>query len=161
MEVVIDKVPKYEQLAPKFKQMRDTGAGIEAIAHAHSILAYAKDILLYADTGQRPKWRARPRTGKGPKPTRFKGISDEVARLRDKEKMPFTKIAAKLGVGLSTVRRAYDYAHRDDLLDAAQRGETPSRGTVLALGRSKCQKIRTLLGKGMKMDKIAAKVWPR
>jgi DNA invertase Pin-like site-specific DNA recombinase len=159
IEVVIDKVPKYERLAPKFKELRDKGASVETIAHAHGMSwQYANEILHFADTGQRPKWRAGKRNGKGQKPDKYKGISAEVARLRDKEKMPFTQIAIKLGVGVSTVRRAYDFAHADDVLEAAQQGEKPSRGKYSHLGEAKCRKIRKLLGKGMKPDAIAAKV---
>jgi hypothetical protein len=37
IEVFIDKVPKYESLAPKFKQMHDNGASIQTIAAAHQM----------------------------------------------------------------------------------------------------------------------------
>ena len=37
MEVVIDKVPKYEQLAPTFKRMRDNGASVQSIGHCHGM----------------------------------------------------------------------------------------------------------------------------
>ena len=104
VEVVIDKVPKYEQLAPQFKQMHDNGASIEAIAHAHGMSwQYAKDILGFAETGERPKWRSGKATGKGGNPTKYLEIKEEVARLRDEKRLPFGKIATQMEVGYSTV----------------------------------------------------------
>ena len=37
----------------------------------------------------------------------------------------FAKIAVEFGVSVSTVSRAYDYANREQLEAAAERGETP------------------------------------
>jgi hypothetical protein len=59
VEVVIEDVPKYEQLAPKFKQLHENGASIRTIASAHGICwSYAKEILDFAKTGIRPRTTA-------------------------------------------------------------------------------------------------------
>lgn len=159
IEVVIDQVPKYEQLAPTFKQMRDNGASIEAIAHAYGMSwQYAKDVLGFAETGERPKWRSGKATGKGGNPTKYLEIKEEVARLRDEEKLPFGKIAAQLGVGYSTVRRAYDAARPENVRDAAKRGEKPHRGRHVRIGEDKYRLIRDLLRKGKKDAEIVAQV---
>ena len=55
VEVPVEKIPKYERLAPIFQQLRDNGASIASIAAAHQIAwQYAKEILHFADTGDTP-----------------------------------------------------------------------------------------------------------
>lgn len=135
VEVGIEKVFKYEQIAPEFKQMRDNGASVQSIASAHGMSwDYANEILHFAETGERPKWKKGKGTGNGAKPTKYIEISKEVAYLRDKKNMAFKKIAAKLGVGDNTVRRAYDHEHQDDIREAVKRGDKPNRGRYRHLG---------------------------
>ena len=97
--VVTYKVPKYERLAPMFKQMRDNGASVQSIAAAHGVTwQFATQVLHFADTGERPKWKTGKPTGAGATTPKYKEISKEVAYLRDKKKMSIVQIAAKLGV---------------------------------------------------------------
>lgn len=157
VKVPIEKVPKYEQLAPEFKRLRDGGASNATIAAAHGMAKQqAAEILHFADTGERPKWKAGKRTGTGARPVLYLKISKEVAQLRDKKKMSFPRIAAKLKVAESTVRRAYDHHHRDKVREAAERGETPSRGPYSHLGEAVFKKIRKLLRAGRKPMDIAS-----
>ncbi len=155
VEVIIDNVPKYEQLAPLFKQMEENGASIQAMASAHKISwQYAKEILNFAKTGKRPKWEAGKRTGTGIT-TKYLAISSDVVRMRDQDRMSFAKIAAKLGVSLSTVTRAYDDARPDAVRKAAANGTLPQRGTYSHLGEDVFHKIRAMLREGRKPKEIA------
>ena len=160
VEVVIDKVPKYERLAPVFKQMRANGASVESIAHVHGMSRqYAKEILDYADTGQRPKWKSRKRTGarKGKTPKHIE-IAEDVVRMRDVKLKPFSQIAAEKGVSYETVCRAYDHVRPEAVREAAEKGETPKRGHYSRLGAEKFDEIRKLLREGKKDAEVAAKV---
>jgi site-specific DNA recombinase len=160
VEVVIDKVPKYEHLAPKFKELRENGASIESIAHAHGMSwQYAKEILDFAETGQRPKWKNHKRTGarKGVVPKHIQ-LAEEVARLRDQDNMSFEKIRALLHISDGTVRRAYDYAHPEIVHEAAEKGAAPQRGRYSHLGANVFREIRRLLREGQTPSEIAKAV---
>jgi len=159
VEVVIEKIPAYERLAPVFKELQKDGASIQSIAAAHGkCWQYVKDVLHFADTGERPKWKKGKKTGKGAKPDKYTKIAREVAYLRDKKKMSFKRIAAKLGVAGSTVRRAYDHAHREDIRAAVERGDTPRRGRYSHLGEDKYRKIREMLREGKTPAEVAVTV---
>lgn len=159
-EVVVESIPRYEQLASKFKQLRDNGASIQALAAAHGMSwEYAKQILEFADTGKRPTWGSSQGRGSGlDKPTKYPEIANEVVRLRDEEKMSFVRIAAQLGVSDGTVRRAYDHARPEAVQEAAEQGKLPSRGRYSHLGEDVFRKIREMLRAGKKPKDIAAKV---
>ena len=158
VEVPIEKVPAYERLAPKFKEMRDNGASVNSIAAAHGLVwQQVAEALQFADTGERPKWKGGKRTGAGTK-TKYVQIAEEVATLRESKGMSFAKIAAKLEVGEATVHRAYDYARPDAVRKAAESGEAPRRGSYSHLGEEVHGKIRTMLTAGKKPKEIAAKV---
>jgi hypothetical protein len=130
VEVVIEKIHAYEKLAPKFRQMHKSGASVQDIARAHGMTWQDADrILDFAITGKRPKWKKGNRTGTGAKPAKYPKIQKKVAHLRDKRKMSFPKIAEKLGVAESTVRRAYDAEHRADIRKAVEQRSMPKIGT--------------------------------
>ena len=160
VEVLIEKIPKYESLAPEFKQLRDNGASVESIAHAHGMsYQYAKGILNFAETGEPPKWETRKRTGaRQGKVPKYIEISADVVRMRDQDKIPFKQIAIIKKVGLATVCRAYDYGRPEAVREAAEKGETPRRGRYTHLGQEKFEEIRKMLGEGKKDPEIAAKV---
>ncbi|OAI45815.1 hypothetical protein AYO44_12375 [Planctomycetaceae bacterium SCGC AG-212-F19] len=160
VEVPIDNVPKYEKLAPIFKAMHEKGASIQTIASAHHMCwSYAADILHFAETGVRPKWVPRKKNGKPRGHTnKYLEIAEEVVRLRDDEKMSFTRIAAKLEVEAGTVRRAYDHLRPEAVRAAAESGELPDRGQYSHLGEAKYEKIRGLLRQGKKPGEVADEV---
>lgn len=167
VELEVEKIPKYERLAPKFKQLRDNGASVQSIAAAYGMSwQYAAEILRFADTGERPEWNARKRprrkaskrNGAGSNAIRYIEIAEEVAHLRDKKKMSIVRIAAKLGVSRGTVCRAYDHEHPQAIREAAERGEPPCRGQYSNLGEDVYDEIRKLLRAGTKPSEIAAKV---
>jgi len=157
VEVVIEKVPKYERLAPKFKQLHDNGASIQTIAAAHQISwAYAQQILAFAETGKRPSWGPSKKGGKGrSKAAKYKDISPDVVRMHDDEKLSFERIAAALHVGVSTVCRAYDYGHPELSRQAVAAGMTPNRRRCSELGEEKKREVRKQLRLGMRVQEIA------
>jgi DNA-binding CsgD family transcriptional regulator len=158
VEVPIERIPKYEALAPEFKRLRKKGASISTIASAHRMSRkYAAEILRFAETGERPQWKAGRRTGNGPKP-KYLQIVDAVTRLRDRGNAPFEKIAAQLGVSKNTVKRAYDHAHVHIFREAAERGETPRRGRYSHLGEDLFDRVRQLLLAGKKPKDIAVEL---
>jgi len=155
IEVPIEKVPRYEKLAPKFKEMHDKGASVASIASAHQMSwEYVKEIIHFAETGERPKWKSGTATGRGQK-IKYTAIAADVVSLRA-QKMPFKQIAAKLGVGQGTVRRAFDHAQPEAVREAAERGELPRRGQYSHLGEEVYNKIRELLSKNI--DAPAAEI---
>jgi DNA invertase Pin-like site-specific DNA recombinase len=157
VEVVIEKIPKYERLAAKFKRLEENGASVQSIAHAHGMSwQYAQEILHFAETGERPKWQAGKRTGTGPaNPITYKDIVDDVIHKRDQEHIPFTQIAAELGVGRHMVCRAYDYGRPETVSEASEKGVAPRRGRHSRIGEDVVQKIRELLRKSEKPKDIA------
>lgn len=161
LEVVIDKIPKYERLAPEFKRLHESGVSIQTIAASNGMAwKYAADIIHFAETGERPKWGARKeKTGTGhDNSEKYKEIADEVARLRDEEKMTFPRIAKAFGVHEATTRRAYDHARPQAVREAAATGDTPNRGTYSHLPQDIFKTIRELLLEGkMTAAEIAAK----
>ncbi|WP_437192503.1 helix-turn-helix domain-containing protein [Planctomicrobium sp. SH527] len=152
MEVsaVIDEIPKYERLAPIFKEMRDNGASIQTIAAAHELTwDQVKKILHFADTGERPKWPKKKKESKGNGANREKYMShcDEVVRRRSAGQS-FAKIALELDLAEQTVRRAWDHANLDATAKAAATGATPNRGSYRHLPTEKIQEAQKLLKEG-------------
>jgi hypothetical protein len=157
IEVVIDKVPKYEKLAPLFKQLRDNGASVGSIAHAHGMCRpYAEEILEFADTGKRPQWGSVKRRGVGrANPNKYREIGPDVVRMRDVQLMSFPRIAKALRVGRATVERAYDNERPEAVREAAEKGQKPRRGRFTRLPAKVFQEIRKLLSEGMKPPEVA------
>jgi hypothetical protein len=139
VEIPIDRVPKYEQIAEKVQVLAKTGSSVENIARIINVpWETVRDAIRFAQTGKRPAPRDRSREKKSsrrPKQLPKKVlISAEVARLRDDEQLPFLQIADRLRVDPSTVTRAYDLAHPELLKAAEKTGRTPVRGGHSRLG---------------------------
>jgi DNA invertase Pin-like site-specific DNA recombinase len=158
VEIVIDKSPKYETLAPKFRELKKKGASIESIASAHKMsYGYAEAILHFGMTGERPVWKRGKKTGSGAGAAKYLHIKEQVVQLRDK-KRSIKKIAKELNVSEQTVRRAYDDARPEAVKEAAENGERPRRGSYSHLGEDKLQEIRTRLAAGEKPPAVAKQV---
>ena len=158
VEIALEKVPKYELLASRFKQLRDSGASVESIASSHGMCRdYADKILKFAETGERPQWKSGKRTGTGNR-VEYIDNSPQVVEMRDVQKLSFARIAARLRIGEGTVRRAYDYGHPELVREAVQNGRTPERGTYSHLGTEVYQQIRKLLQAGTKPTEVARQV---
>ena len=153
VKVVIEDVPKYEQLAPKFKQLHQNGASIRTIASAHGMCwSYAKEILDFADTGVRPQWKGTKKSGRrtGVTPL-YQRIAADVSRLRDKRNLSFPKIVDWLlenrgtSVSVDTACRAWDFAHRETIRRAAERGQVPERRPNRPRRAEKTVRMRTMV----------------
>lgn len=60
----MEHIPQYERLGPEFKRLYEGGASVNTIAAAHGMpWKQAKEILHFALTGERPKWKNHARTG--------------------------------------------------------------------------------------------------
>jgi DNA invertase Pin-like site-specific DNA recombinase len=159
IEVPLEKIPKYELLAPLFKQLHDNGASVLSIAASHGMSwQYADEIIRFANTGERPQWKSGKKGGTGGKPRRYIEISSEVVALRDKKKLTFARIAEDLKVGESTVRRAYDHGRPEVARRAAESGGRLDRGRRSHIDDDKLKEIRKLIRTGKNNNQIAEKV---
>ncbi|OWK35689.1 hypothetical protein FRUB_07503 [Fimbriiglobus ruber] len=160
VEMRVDFVPRYAELAPCAKGMSDAGATLGGIAAALDIeYSLARDALRFATTGAKPKTKvAGTRTGTGGGIPWYVAHAAEVGRLRDDECLPFTTIAARFGVGEATVRRAYDHAHRADMEAAARAGKKPPRGRFVYVGMDVRRDIAARLARGERPADIAVAV---
>ena len=157
----MERVPKYVRLAPIFAAMRDKGASVSTIASVHDMAwSQAREILHFAKTGELPRWnkRRKRKQTRPATPPNYLEIASEVTRMRDEGNAPFTQIAAKMRVSPNTVRRAYDHAHREQIRQAAERGEPVQRGQWSHLGEEKYQRIRQMLRAEVNPAEIASAV---
>jgi hypothetical protein len=147
--IPIESIPKYEQLAPKFKELRDKGASIQTIAAAHGLCwDQAKMILHFSDTGERPKWPSKKRAKSTlPQPEKYITHSEEVSRRRQQGES-FALIGRELGICEGTVRRAWDHAHAAQANAAASSGMTPDRGHYRHVPSEKVNQVHSLLKEG-------------
>lgn len=110
IDVPIDKVAKYELLAPLFKKLRDEGMSVNSIASMHGMAwTQANEILKFADTGLRPKRPKPTGEGSGFKKVKYKEIAKKAVELHDKQKLTFARIGEQLGVSTETATRAYKH----------------------------------------------------
>ncbi|MCA9054935.1 MAG: recombinase family protein [Planctomycetaceae bacterium] len=157
--VELHQVPRYEQLAPEFQRLRDNGASVATIAAAHGVTwQVVQQALDFGNNGKRPTWKPGRRTGRGARPQKYQSISPQVAELRDAQWWTFSRIAKHLGVGEGTVRRAYDFAHREEIQLAAEQGRIPDRGSYCHRGEQVYQRIRQLIHEGWSDKAIAAEL---
>jgi DNA invertase Pin-like site-specific DNA recombinase len=119
VDVPIEKVPEYERLAPKFKELRDGGRTIHEIASRHKVAwQVAYETLQFAETGDRPLWYASDDPVRYAGWKHFQDVAPVVAELRDQEKMNWLEITdetlRRTGYVISAVTalRAYEHAHR-------------------------------------------------
>ena len=162
-------VPRYAQLAPKALEIYTKTKSINAMASALGLTwKPAKQILEFARTGHRPVWessRGKQRRNKQGRGRKYRDIADDVARLKDQEKLSWPAIAKWLKenrgivVAGGTVRRAWELGHEAAVLAAAENGVAPAgRQCYCHLGASKYQQIREGLVAGKKPEVIAAEV---
>jgi DNA invertase Pin-like site-specific DNA recombinase len=144
VEVTIEEVPTYEEIAPTVVEMTERGASVLTIARALAVCCdTVKDALKFARTGRRPHMR---RSGKRHRkrhgPAKYIAIGPDVVRMHEIEQQSFAKIARFFGVNGGTAVRAYDYLRRQAVHEAAERGERPKRGRYSHLGPEVKQRIR-------------------
>lgn len=167
VEIIIDQIPKYELLAPTFKELNDKGNSIQDLAAAYEMPpSQVAKILRYAETGQRPR---RDRTKKGTKPKQrraprgiYKEIAAVVAQLFDEKRMTYPQIQEELkkrGIEVAepTIGRAYKYAHREEIREGLSQPKKPRRGGWSLIAPEKREQIEHLLLQGTLSPKQIAK----
>ena len=135
VDLAIDHMPKYEQIAERVRQLAVKGSSMATIAHA---LGHTEETvraaLVFARTGQRTKTKpAGKKTGTRTGPALYMVLAPEVVRLRDQQHLSFEKIARMKKVGVKTIMRAYDRARPAIVQHAAEAGQMPKRGTYVRL----------------------------
>jgi DNA invertase Pin-like site-specific DNA recombinase len=147
VEVPLEHVPQYERLGPTFKALYDRGTTIPTIAAAHGMSTeQAITILRFAQTGERPRWKNHHRNDRAESVIRepiYTKIASAVAEWREHEGLSWPRIQQRLaqteGIKCceATVKRAYDYAHREEAQKAAERGQDLDRSSSGYLGKNK------------------------
>ncbi|MDZ4686119.1 MAG: hypothetical protein SH850_13710 [Planctomycetaceae bacterium] len=158
VEVVIDEIPRYERMAPVFKQLADGGASINAIAASYKLQWHqVKQALDFAETGERPQPKSRKtkQPGIGNKPCQYKAVAPEVVRLRDEEQLPFSEIGRRLQISIVVAQRAYDWLRPDAVQEAIVAGRRPERGRSTRLPRSTFETIARLAAEDRPAHEIA------
>lgn len=162
VEVVIDKLPKYELLAAEFQKLQQCGASKTALASAFGLSPkVVAQTLEFAKTGERPTAqpaKKKSSDGQNSKATKHKDIAPRVAELRDVQRKPIEWIAKHLGVSEGTVNRAYDYAHPEAVKKAVAEKTAVKRGRFTHLDHTIFEKIRELSDQGQSPKEIAAVV---
>lgn len=117
----VESVPKYEQLAPKFKEMRESGKSIQEIAFRHKIAwQVAWEILQFAETGERPTWQHPETSSQYAGWQHFEELAPLVVELRDQNGKNWIEVISEIArqtghrVSAATTLRAYEHARRHD-----------------------------------------------
>jgi hypothetical protein len=150
---------RYQQFAAKLKEQGLQSCSINTVAAAFGIpWEFARQVLDYARTGQRPKWRpsaSKRKRGDAeksePRIPLYRKHANWVARLREEEDMTFPQITVyieeqcgdKMSPAIAT--RAYDLARPGAAQQALAVGGCVSRGTSNMIGPDKYRKIRKML----------------
>jgi len=161
VEVVIEECHSYEQHSVEVKRLVDSGTSLAAIS-AQLKITYemATNSLHFAQTGQRPKWPKKPKVSDPNRRRKeiYKEIASKVARLKDKKKLSFERIAQDNGWGVATVRRAYYHAHPELTQEAVEAGTNRKATSYTHLGDAVFRRIRKLAAAGWTVKDIARKV---
>ncbi|MDX1968395.1 MAG: hypothetical protein SFV23_14560 [Planctomycetaceae bacterium] len=119
MSVPIESVPKYEQLAPKFKEMREAGKSVQEIAFRHKVAwQVAWEILQFAETGERPTWQLPECSPQYEGWQHFETLAPLIADLRDNMEMQWPRVLADVArqtghrISIATAVRAYEHSRR-------------------------------------------------
>ncbi|HEX8521109.1 MAG TPA: recombinase family protein [Tepidisphaeraceae bacterium] len=163
--LVIDHVPKYEELTPQVKELM---RAVEAQGRRASINGMAKalnqpyslirDTVQYIVTGSRPRTkppgkRTGSRTGTVPA---YIEKAAEAARLFDEQGWNGNQVAAALGVDRSTADRAYAYYHRDQIAATVRAGRPARRDRSRRIGKDNVDRIVALAAEGKGNAEIAS-----
>jgi len=159
VEVIIDKLPLYEEIASEVLELSQRGVSTTAIVSKFNtswkIIAEAAE---FAKTGKRPDKKPsskRSSNGINLKAEKYKQLASTVTELRDVQHKSFCKIAKQLGVGEGVVHRAYDYAHPELVQQAISEMTDIKRGQYAHLNRDVFEKIRELSSTGQTPVEIA------
>jgi DNA invertase Pin-like site-specific DNA recombinase len=119
VSVPVESVPKYEQLAPKFKELREAGKSVQEIAFRHKVAwQVAWEILQFAETGERPTWRLPESSPQYEGWQHFETLAPLIANLRDEKGMEWQKVLTNVArqtghrISIATAIRAYEHSRR-------------------------------------------------
>lgn len=150
------------------KQILDAGGSVNAAAAALGVTwDTAKAIIESVRTGQPPKWKkpGQRTGGNKDKVPIYLQIMEDVVRLKDEDRKTWPEIAewlrANRGIKVSadTVKRAWDHAHRSEVMAAAKQGRKPAgRARYLRIGKQAVEEIRQRLLRKEKPSEIAQAV---
>jgi transposase len=125
--------------------------GISAVA--------ARAALEHARSGQpAPAAVSSGRAAGSGEPPPYIQLAAKVARLRDEELLSFPRIAERIGHSAGTARRAYDWAHRDDVGSAAAGGRPYRRGRYTRLPAATHAEVTRMLAEGKRPEEVASQL---
>jgi IS30 family transposase len=172
MEAVVrlETVPQYVKMGPTIKEMADNGASINSMAGATGLCWRAvADILEYVRTGKLPDSKNRPtkasrsRGADRPSNPPYAKHSARIVELR-REKLSFQQIADRITaetgetISMSTARRGFEYAQREQIAEKLKAGQRPNRGHSRQLSAEKVGRIHQLLQTSASVSAIAKEV---
>jgi hypothetical protein len=116
-------------------------------------------IRHFVETGEWRPWPKKKKSKGGKaKEAKYRGLMPLMAELRDIDNQTFEQIARDHNVGVSTVRRAYDATHPEQVDAALAAGRPIQRGSYLDIGGKNRQLIREMLLKKAKTGEIRKKI---
>lgn len=165
--VEIREVPAYERMGQKYKVLRDNGASIVVIAAAHGTSQVSvSQAIGFAETGERPVFKAGRRTGEHVgKTPKYMLVADDVDRLRKEGKsyrqaIDWLKEHRAISVSTGVISRAIDFKNPDEVRGAMETGEPPVSRQVKSwkLPEAIRRRIRLMLEQGVSAAEIAGTV---
>jgi transposase len=129
VQVTIDRQLTYQLVAPEVAALHAEGLTKAAIARRiGKSVTVVKEALRFLDEGTvRPPLQRKPAQTKVTSGPRLQDIAPEVARRRDVDEQPFSRIARELGISSAKAARAYEHAH-PELKGELQKGNPIRRG---------------------------------
>ena len=156
-KLTVDFIPKHESLVDEVNRLAAGGASLRSIATTlGEAYATVRNAHTYGRSGERPKTEPPgQRTGTRTGPPKYEALAPQVARLRDDEHVPFTKIAVRLKISEVTARAAYAHAHREDIGEAVRVGQPVQWGRHVRVEHAVRCDVRERLDRGESVAFIA------
>jgi DNA invertase Pin-like site-specific DNA recombinase len=160
IEARVEATSVRQRKAAEVAALVDKGTSLFTAAVALGISAEAARAALEHARAGRPAAAAvssAREAGLGEPPPYIR-LATEVARLRDEELLSFPRIAGRIGYSEATARRAYDWAHRDDVVSAAAEGRPYRRGRYTRLPAATHAEVARLLAEGERHQEVASRL---
>jgi len=117
------------------------------------------DAMKFLKTGAvtyRKRNPTRAPRGSQPQVPPYVSLAPEVARLIDVERLSRVEVVRQLKLGLSTVRRAYAHAHKDDVASLVSNGQQIRHDPTPKVKPADKIRMRDLKQQGCTLKQIAA-----